>query len=134
MDQLKYTAKQGAYIEFIFGAYEAAQIVPLTHYYVEKEDATVDEGMSEEAGGSVITVAKMMTELNVEQCIISTDFGRYRLSTPVESLRQFTACMIDLDIEIEDVRKMVKTTPEKILGLEPLLEPPIVQNRGSVIF
>lgn len=134
MEQLKYIASKGAFIEFTFGAYEAAQMVPLTHYYVEKEYATVDEGMSEEAGGGVKTVATMIQELGGDHCILSTDFGRYGLSTPVEGLRQFIACMIDLGISIEDVRKMVKDNPEKILGLEPLPEPPVAQNSFDLKF
>lgn len=134
MDQLKYMASKGAFIEFTFGAYEAAQMVPLTHYYVEKEYASVDEGMSSEAGGGVRTVANMMMELGGDHCIMSTDFGRYGLSTPVEGLRQFMACVIDLGVEIDDVRKMVKTNPEKLLGLEPLKEEPTVVKSYDLTF
>lgn len=134
MEQLKYMASKGAYIEFTFGAYEAAQMVPLTHYYVEKEYATVDEGMSEEASGGVKLVANQIMELGGDHCIMSTDFGRYGLSTPVEGLRQFIACMIDLGVEVEDVRKMVKTNPEKLLDLEPLTELPEVQPEFNLVF
>ena len=41
------------------------------------------------------------------------------LSPPVEGLRQFISCMLDLGIHPNDVRTMVKTNPEKLLGLEP---------------
>ena len=51
---------------------------------------------------------------------MTIDFGRYALSTPVEGLRQFIACMLDLGISAEDVRTMVKTNPEWLLGLEPI--------------
>jgi len=61
--------------------------------------------------------------LGADHCVMSTDFGRYALSTPVEGLRQFITCMLDLGIPAEDIRKMVKTNPEWLLGLEPLEEP-----------
>lgn len=134
MQQLEYMKNKGAFIEFTFGAYEAAQMVPLTHYYVEREYATVDEGMSEEASGGVRTVANMIKELGADHCIMSTDFGRYGLATPVEGLRQFISCMIDLGIHEDDVTKMIKTNPEKVLGLEPLDELPAVSKEFDLIF
>jgi hypothetical protein len=59
-----------------------------------------------------------MRALGAEHCIIATDFGRYGLSTPVEGLRQFIACLLDLGIAPEDIRTMVKTNPERLLGLD----------------
>lgn len=53
---------------------------------------------------------------------MSTDFGRYALSTPVEGLRQFITFMLDLGITPDEIRTMVKTNPERLLGLEPLDE------------
>ena len=48
---------------------------------------------------------------------MSTDFGRYALSTPLEGLRQFIACMLDLGIPADDVQTMIKTNPERLLRL-----------------
>ena len=120
VEVLKDLAKQGAFIEFTFGSYTAAQMVPLTHYYVEKEYASIDEGMSEGGGHTIRTVAEQIKEIGAKHCIMSTDFGRYGLATPVEGMRQFIACMLDLGISIDEVRQMVKTNPEHILGLDPL--------------
>jgi hypothetical protein len=120
VEVLKNLAKQGAFIEFTFGSYTAAQMVPLTHYYVEKEYASIDEGMSEGGGHTIRTVAEQIKEIGASHCIMSTDFGRYGLATPVEGLRQFIACMLDLGLSVDEVRQMVKTNPEYILGLDPL--------------
>ena len=120
IEQLKYMASKGAFIEFTIGAYTAAQMIPLTHYYVEKEYASIDEGMTATPGKGIREVAEQICELGPEHCILSTDFGRYALPTPVEGLRQFIACMLDLGIPPLDVRRMVKTNPERLLGLEPL--------------
>jgi len=122
MEHLKYMADKGALIEFSFAAYTAPQMIPLTHYYVEKEYASIDEGMTASPGSGIREVADQIQALGAEHCIMSTDFGRYALPTPVEGLRQFIACMLDLGIFPEDIRTMVKTNPETLLGLEPLEE------------
>jgi hypothetical protein len=116
MEQLKSMVNQGAFIEMSLGSYTAAQMIPLTHYYVEKEYASIDEGMSSTRG--IREVVDIIESLGADHCILSTDFGRYALSSPVEGLRQFIACALDLGIPPEDVRKMVKTNPEQLLGLE----------------
>lgn len=117
LDQLREMARKGALIEFTFGAYTAANMIPLTHYYVEKEYTSIDEGLSGGPQGGIGAVARSIRALGAKHCVMSTDFGRYALSTPVEGLRQFIACMLDLGITPEEVRTMVKTNPEKLLGL-----------------
>ena len=117
MAQLQEMAKRGAFIEFTFGAYTAANMIPLTHYYVEKEYTSIDEGLTGGPEGGIPAVAQSIRELGAKNCIMSTDFGRYGLSTPVEGLRQFIACVLDLGIGPDDIQLMVKTNPEKLLGL-----------------
>ena len=119
IEQLKAQAAKGAFIEFSYGAYTAPTLIPLTHYYVEQEYTSIDEGMSEPAKGGLPQVAQQIRDLGPENCIMSTDFGRYALSPPVEGLRQFIACLLDLGISPDDIRTMVKTNPEKLLGLDP---------------
>jgi len=118
MQQLEYMVKKGGYIEQTLGAYTAAQMIPLTHYYVEKEYSSIDEGMHEPS--TINSVVEQISAFGAENMIIDTDFGRYALSTPVEGLRQFVSMLLDLGVAAEDVRTMVKTNPEKILGLEPM--------------
>ncbi len=120
MEQLEYMVSKGAYIEHSLGAYTAAQMIPLTHYYVEKEYASIDEGMDQPATGGIRVVADQVAAFGAEHLVMVTDFGRYALSTPVEGLRQFISMMLDLGVSPQDVRTMVKTNPEKILGLEPM--------------
>ena len=117
MDQLQYMADKGAYIEYTLAAFTHTTTIPKTHYYVEREYASIDEGMSGEVSGGVKLVAEQIDELGAEHCIICTDFGVYTLPTPVEGLREFIACLLDLGISPDDVSKMVKSNPEKLLGL-----------------
>jgi hypothetical protein len=119
MEQLKYMADRGALIEFTFAAYTAPTPIPLTHYYVEKEYASIDEGMDALPDEGIREVADQIRELGAVNCVMATDFGRYALSTPLEGLRQFITCMLDLGISPDEIRTMVRTNPEWLLGLEP---------------
>ena len=118
MEQLKYMADKGALIEFSLAAYTAPQMIPLTHYYVEKEYASIDEGMTATPGSGIREVAEQIQGVGAGHCVISTDFGRYALATPVEGLRQFIACLLDCGIAVDDIRKLIKTNPEGLLGLD----------------
>jgi hypothetical protein len=117
LDQLRYMADKGAYIEYTLAAYTHTTSIPKTHYYVEREYASIDEGMSGEVGGGVKAAAEQMERIGAENCIICTDFGVYTLPTPVEGLREFIACLMDMGLPDEDISRMVKTNPERLLGL-----------------
>ena len=118
VEQLQSMARQGAFIEYTFGAFTAARLIPLTHYYVEKEYISMDVGSGMATEGNILLAVEQMRAIGPEHCIIATDFGRYGLSTPVEGLRQFIACLLDLGMSADDIRTMVKTNPEKLLGLK----------------
>ena len=117
MGQLEYMADRGAFIEYTLAAYTHTTSIPKTHYYVEREYASIDEGMGEGPGGGVKLVAEQISELGAERCIIATDFGVYTLPEPVEGLREFIACLLDLGIPADDIRKLTKENPERVLGL-----------------
>jgi microsomal dipeptidase-like Zn-dependent dipeptidase len=119
VEQLKTMAAGGALIEHTIGAYTVATPIPLTHYYVEREYASIDEGMEGVANIGIREVAEVVRAVGAEHCILSTDFGRYALATPVEGMRQFIACMLDLGLSADEIRTMVQTNPEWLLGLEP---------------
>jgi hypothetical protein len=117
-DQLEYMADKGAFIEYTLAAYTHTTSIPKTHYYVEREYASIDEGLEGEPRGGVRVVAEQIQELGADHCIISTDFGVYTLPEPVEGLREFIACLLDLGIAVDDIQKLVKTNPERLLGLD----------------
>ena len=118
IEQLKYMADKGAFIEYTLAAYTHTTPIPKTHYYVEREYASIDEGMAEGIGGGVRLVAEQIQELGADHCIIATDFGVYTLPEPVEGLREFIACLLDLGIPVDDICKLVKANPERLLGLD----------------
>ncbi|MBT7400939.1 MAG: hypothetical protein HN774_07220 [Bacteroidetes Order II. Incertae sedis bacterium] len=122
MDELKWMASKGAFLEYTLAAYTHTTPIPKTHYYVEREYMSIDEGMDTAPDGGVKKVSEQIRELGVEHCILGSDFGVYTLPTPVEGFRNFIACMLDLGISADDVRTMIKTNPERLLGLDPLPE------------
>jgi hypothetical protein len=118
LEKLRYMADKGAFLEYTLAAYTHTTPIPKTHYYVEREYSSMDEGMAEEPPGGVRLVAEQIQELGSEHCILGTDFGVYTLPPPVEGMREFIACMLDLGVRVEDIRNMVKTNPERLLGLD----------------
>ncbi len=117
LEQLRYMAGKGAFLEYTLAAYTHTTPIPKTHYYVEREYASIDEGMAEEPSGGVRAVAEQIEAVGADHCIIATDFGVYTLPEPVEGLREFIACLLDLGFPVDDIRKLVKTNPEQLLGL-----------------
>jgi hypothetical protein len=119
LDQLRAMADAGAFIEYTLAAYTHTTPIPKTHYYVEREYMSIDEGMDDAPGGGVRLVAEQIEALGPEQCILATDFGVYTLPTPVEGLRNFVACMLDLGIGERAIRTMIATNPARLLGIDP---------------
>ena len=124
MEQLRAMTGEGAFIEYTLAAYTHTTPIPKTHYYVEREYMSIDEGMHDAPTGGVKLVAEQITELGAQHCILASDFGVYTLPTPVEGFRSFIACMLDLGIGSGDIRTMTVTNPERLLGLEPLPDAP----------
>ena len=118
-EQLRYMAGKGAFIEYTLAAYTHTTSIPKTHYYVELEYAAMDEGMAGEVSGGIRQAAEQIQEIGADHCIIATDFGVYTLPDPVEGLREFIASLLDLGIPADDIQKLVKSNPEKLLGLGP---------------
>jgi len=119
LDQLHAMADHGAFIEYTLAAYTHTTPIPKTHYYVEREYMSIDEGMHDAPTGGVRLVAEQIGELGADRCILASDFGVYTLPTPVEGFRNFVACMLDLGLSAADITKLVKTNPERLLGLAP---------------
>jgi hypothetical protein len=120
MSQLQYMTDMGAFIEYTLAAYTHTTTIPKTHYYVEREYASIDEGMSGADEGGIKHVVEQITEIGAEHCVICTDFGVYTLPTPVEGFREFIACLLDMGTPQDDIRLMSKANPETILGLPHL--------------
>jgi hypothetical protein len=104
----------GAYVEKSLAGFTHTMTIPKTHYYVEEEY----RGMNKETINTGIAgVAAQISKFGPENFIINTDFGVYTLPTPVEGMREFIACLLDMGLSEEDIRTVSSTNPGRLLGL-----------------
>ena len=118
IEQQREAVEGGAYIEHTLAAHTHTTPIPKTHYYTEKKYSSIDEGMDEGASGGVKTASEEISEIGAENCIICTDFGVYTLPPPVEGMREFIACLLDLGITPEEIREMTVDNPKDLLEIE----------------
>jgi len=117
IEEQQVAASAGAFIEHTFAALTHTTPIPKTHYYVEKEYVSIDEGMSGGPAGGVRRVAEQIRAVGAEHCILSSDLGVYTLPTPLEGLREFIACLLDLGITTDEIEQMVAVNPAQLLPL-----------------
>ena len=115
--EIEKVVASGAYVEHVLAAYTQTGTIPKTHYYVEEEYRAMDEGLKGTTSTGITGVASQIRKFGAEHFIIGTDFGVYTLPTPVEGMREFIACLLDLGLSEEDIRTVSSTNPGRLLGL-----------------
>jgi hypothetical protein len=61
---------------------------------------------------------QVINEIDVDRLIIDSDYGQKGNGSPVTGIRRFIEILVDqYSISENDIIKMVKTNPEKLLGL-----------------
>ena len=118
IDQMRKAADEGAFLERTLAAHTHTTTIPKTHYYVEPEWKALDEGLPGMIRGGVRSIAEQVQKIGAEHFILATDFGVYTLPPPVEGMREFISCMLDLELSEEEIRLMISTNPAKLLGIE----------------
>jgi hypothetical protein len=113
IDQMAQAIDMGAIIEFTWMFYTHSMSFLARRYGWERPGHEVPN----EPVGKAYDQIKA---LGPEYCILSTDFGTLELPLGVEGLREFVYCMLDLGIDQDQVRLMVKDNIEKLLGLDPI--------------
>ncbi len=107
----------GAYLEKLLAAHTHTTPIPKTHYYVEEEYRAMDEGLQGTTAGGVAKVAAQIRKFGADHFVIGTDFGVYTLPTPVEGFREFIACLMDMGLSDEEIRKVSSINPGRLLDL-----------------
>lgn len=116
-DEISKVIESGAYVERTLAAHTHTTTIPKTHYYVEEEYRAMDEGLEGTTSKGVAGVASQIQKFGADHFIIGTDFGVYTLPTPLEGMREFIACLLDMGLSEEEVRKVSSTNPGRLLGL-----------------
>ena len=92
--RMKEAAQLGAFIEFVGGSLESA-----------------------DAGARMDRFAEAIRAIGPEFCVLSSDLGQKGNPLPADGLAAFFAAMRARGLSAEDVERMAKTNPAKLLGL-----------------
>ncbi|MDA0770463.1 MAG: hypothetical protein BZY79_04210 [SAR202 cluster bacterium Casp-Chloro-G4] len=93
VEQQKEMISLGAYLEYTFLA-----CMPVRQRYTVKE------------------LMDAVRWLGLDNCIITTDFGQWMNPPPAEGMRMAIASLLNQAMSSEELTKLVKTNPAKILG------------------
>lgn len=118
LEEQRKIAGDGAMLEQTLAAFTHTTPIPKTHYYVEKEYVSIDEGMAEGPGSGLRAVAEHVRAVGAEHYILSSDLGVYTLPPPVEGLRELIASLLDFGITTDEIRTMTSANPAWLLGLD----------------
>ena len=115
-EQLDLMVKTGAYLEYTLAGYTHSTGTRKTDYYVELDYAS-DPIPGNYPKFTIKNVADHINKYGAERCIIASDLGVYTLPPPVEGMREFIACLLDLGISTDQIRSVAKKNPSRILDL-----------------
>lgn len=118
LDQQREVAERGIFLEHSFSQYAGTGSVPRTHYYVEREymfDLVMGETKDRP---NLRGLSDQIRVIGPEHFILDTDYGLRSLSSPVEGMRQFIACLLDMEISVDEIRTMTSVNPSRLLGLD----------------
>ncbi|HIH88258.1 TPA: hypothetical protein HA344_03495 [Candidatus Bathyarchaeota archaeon] len=115
-EQLKKMVDTGAYLEYTLAGYTHSTGTRKTDYYVELDYAS-DPIPGNYPKFTIKNVADHIREYGADHCIVASDLGVYTLPPPVEGMREFVACLLDLGVSTEAITSVVKTNPRRLLDL-----------------
>lgn len=61
---------------------------------------------------------RVVREIGVGRCVLSSDCGQHRKGPPAESIRIFGQCMLEKGVPADEVRRMIVDNPRFLLGWE----------------
>jgi hypothetical protein len=111
MDAMLEAVDLGAFIEFAFAGY--------THHvsYVRRRYPLLSGWPS--APASLGEATDQIRVIGPRHCVVSTDFGQPHQASPVEGLREFMYCLLDLGVSRDDIALMARENPLRLLGISP---------------
>ena len=117
-DEVQAMVSKGVYLERLLAAHTHTTPIPKTHYYVEEKYRAMDEGLEGETTGGVARVAEQIQKFGAEHFVIGTDFGVYTLPPPVEGMREFIACLMDMGLTDDQIRTVSSINPGRLLDMQ----------------
>jgi hypothetical protein len=119
IDQQKKLAKRGAFLEGAVSDWCFHRGLPRTNYYIEREYADEIAGIANHPEFSgIVPWASQIREIGTEHFILATDYGIRSAPAPVEGIRLLVSSLLDLEFVPEEIHRMIKVNPARLLGLE----------------
>ena len=118
LEQQRHAVRHGAFLEVAFADYVYPGGIPRSHYYVEREympEVLLDDRKIPEGFAGLKTA---LAEVGVAHFVLGSDYGIRATPNPVEGMRQFITCLLDMEVAVEDIRTLTSHNPARLLGLE----------------
>jgi hypothetical protein len=114
IEQQKEAVRHGAFLEVTLADYVYPAGIPRSHYYVEREympEVLLDNRRLPEG---FFDLKAALFEIGVENFVLASDYGIRATPTPVEGMRQFVACLLDMDVDVATIRALIRDNPARM--------------------
>jgi hypothetical protein len=108
IDDMKRCVEMGAFIEHTYLPFLAGPNAPLEWMRVRRRHISME------------TYAQAIRALGAEHCIISTDLGQHKNTTPTDGMKAFILGLNQYGITDEEIHWMAVRNPSRLLGLDAL--------------
>jgi hypothetical protein len=108
IEQQVCAADLGAYVEYAWIFYTYHSSFRSRRYPEYGRLATLEVG----------SALDEIRAVGAERCILSTDLGQLDQPLPVEGLREFVFCLLELGLPPRDIARMIRDNPSYLLGLD----------------
>ena len=117
LEQQAQAAAKGAFLEVTFADYVYPGGIPRTHYYVERDYMPEVINDNQARPESLPDLANTIQTIGVKHFILASDYGIRATPNPVEGMRQFITCLLDMEIAVDDIRALTSLNPARLLGI-----------------
>lgn len=118
MEQQKNLVSRGVFLEGAASDWLFHRGLPRTNYYIEREYADEIAGIANAPQfNGVVPWARQLREIGLDNIVLGTDYGIRSSPAPVEGMRLIISTLLDLEFTVEEIEKLVKHNPARLLGL-----------------
>jgi hypothetical protein len=119
-DQQKNLVSRGFFLEGAASDWLFHRGLRRTNYYVEREWADEIAGIANAPQfQGVGQWARQLREIGLDNVVLGTDYGIRSSPSPVEGMRLMISTLLDLEFSVEEIDRVFKVNPARLLGLAP---------------
>jgi hypothetical protein len=118
MEQQKNLVSRGFFLEGAASDWLFHKGLPRTNYYIEREYADEIAGIANAPQfNGVVPWARQLREIGLDNIVVGSDYGIRSSPAPVEGMRLVISTLLDLEFSVEEIEKLLKRNPARLLGL-----------------